>query len=303
MFTKQSILTKRIPLTQLLVFVCFTIFSFGLVDAATLGIETQPNQGIGERIVVDVVIDPQGESVNSIESNIIFSKEYLIFNGFSAKQSSIPMWVEEPKESSTGVIHFSGVIPGGLERMYDPLNINNKTIPIVRLFFISKKAGTTTIRVGDSLVLRNDGKGTAVSVITTRATLTLLPVVGREVEAPLLQDTIAPNHFIVSIIERSLFGKTPRLAVFSAEDSESGIERYEMSIGNLDSYVVTSPAPLPYRLFSYILTVKAYDFSGNIREEQVTVSGEKSYGLGLGIILLVVFMLVVRYRIHKKRTI
>lgn len=301
MFT-ISFFTKRISFIYLAVLLC-VIFSTTLAQAATLGLKTELKQAIGERIVVDVVIDPQGESINSIESSILFSSEYLTFNGFSAKQSSIPIWVEEPKEKVPGAIHFSGVIPGGLDRLYDPMNTNNKTIPVVRLFFISKKAGTTTLRVGDSSVLKNDGKGTAVSVGTTGATLTLLAVAGREVAAPLLQDITPPNPFTVSIIERSLFGKTPRLAVFSAEDSEGGIERYEMAVGNLSPHTVTSPAALPYRLFAYILTVKAYDFSGNVREEQVTVSGEKSYGLGLGLIVLLALILVIRYRIYKKRTI
>lgn len=301
MFT-TTLFTKRlffIPLVLLCIVVLLPKASF----AATIGVQTQPKQGVGERVVVDVVIDPQGESINSIESTIIFSPEYLTFNGFSAKQSSIPIWVEEPKEKTSGVIHFSGVIPGGLERMYDPMNTNNKTIPVVRLFFISKKVGTTTFRVGESSVLRNDGKGSAVSVTTTSTALTLLAVAGREVTAPLSQDTTAPEPFTISIIERSLFGKTPRLAVFSAEDTEGGIEHYEMAVGNLASHTVTSPAALPYRLFAYILTVKAYDFSGNVREEQVTVAGEKSYGLGIGLVLFIALLLTIRYRIYKRKTI
>lgn len=301
MHNKLIIFIKRLFFIQVLL--CAVIFHPVLVDAAVLTVETQPKQNVGERIVVDVAIDPERESINSIESNILFSSEHLTFNGFSATLSSIPIWVEEPKEVSPGRIHFSGVIPGGIDRSYDPLNTMNKKIPVVRLFFISKKAGTTTLRIGESSVLRNDGKGTATSVTTSSAPLTLSVVAGREPTAPLLQDITPPEPFTITIIERSLFGRTPRLAVFSANDTEGGIERYEMKVGNLDAVVVTSPSALPYRLFSYILTIRAYDFSGNVREQQVSISGEKSYGLWGIVAILIALIVMIRYRVRRSTTI
>lgn len=270
------------------------------VDAAILSVQSVSSANVGERIAIDVAIDTEGKSINSIESAIIFSQELFSFNGFSASQSSIPVWVEEPKERSIGTVNFSGVVPGGLDRIYDPLRPENKSIPVVRLFFISKKAGTGEFRIGDSQVLQNDGKGTAVSITKINKTISLSSVLGREIDAPLIEDTVPPEPFVINIIERSLFGKSPRLATFFAEDTAGGIERYEVAVGSLGFTETISPFALPYRLFSYNLTVRAYDFSGNVREQQVTVPGEKGYGIGILLLGLLGVVLLIRYQFYRR---
>ena len=234
-------------------------------------------------------------SINSIASKIVFSNEYLQFNGFSSTQSSIPVWVEEPKEVS-GAVVFSGVIPGGLDRLYDPLNTNNKGIPVVRLFFISKKAGQTNLFFKDSSVLRNDGKGTSTVVTSSPRTITIKEEGGRPIAITLAQDTTPPRPFTISIITQSLFGRTPRLATFFADDSEGGIDHYEVSVANSTFIRATSPYPLPYRLFPYIITVRAFDYSGNMQQQQVTVSTENRpfvlSSLLIAVIILVGFLTV-----------
>lgn len=243
------------------------------VDASLLSIKAPAVVSVGERIAVDIILDPERVSINSVASQLEFSSEYLAFNGFSVTQSSIPVWVEEPKKVDDTIV-FSGVIPGGLDRLYDPLNTNNTGIPVVRLFFISKKGGQTTLSFKDSSVLRNDGKGTPTIVGTTPRSITIKQEGGKAVSATLAQDTTPPQPFIISIINQSLFGRTPRLAVFSTEDADGGIDHYEIGVGSAPFVEATSPYPLPYRLFPYILTVRAFDYSGNMQEQQITVSTE-----------------------------
>lgn len=254
---------------------------------------------VGERISVDVLLDPENISINSIESTIKFPSNLLAYNGFSAKQSSIPMWVEEPREKTKGAIYFSGVIPGGMDRLYDPVNTSNSAIPIVRLFFIAKTAGTAQFTATDSQVLQNDGKGTATSVTNKGMSVLINPGNSQNETSIVDQDVTTPEKFEISIIERSVFGKTPRLAVFTAEDSEGGIEYYEVSIDDSNFEKASSPVSLPYRLFSYTLTARAYDYSGNFQEQQITVPGERPYGLGIG--LLVLFLIFIGYRFYTSR--
>lgn len=284
------------------------ILSFALACALSIFIKTEasivsikaPNTvSVGERISVDILVDPEDKSINSIESTIIFPSKILEFSGFSGKQSSIPIWVEEPKEKQKGSIYFSGVIPGGIERLYDPLNESNTAIPVVRLFFIAKASGTADFVVGNSSVLENNGKGTATNVIAKDLSIKINPSDSPEKETALVMDKVAPKPFSVKVVERSVFGKTPRLAVFSAEDSDGAIERYEIAIGNLEFHEAKSPFPLPYRLFPYTLTARAYDYSGNFQEQQVTIPGEKPYGIGAGLIAILLCWAL--YRLYNRR--
>ncbi len=267
-------------------------------EASIISIKTPESVSVGQRISVDILVDPENQSINSIESTIIFSPSFFDFNGFSVDQSSIPIWVEKPKEKTKGSIHFSGVIPGGIDRLYDPINTNDKAIPIVRLFFISKTSGNTDFKIGSSQVLQNDGKGTATSLTSKGINIAITDNGSKEIPDPILADISIPKPFKISLIERSVFGKTPRLAVFGAEDTEGGIERYEIAVGDLDFQKVESPFPLPYRLFSYQLTARAYDYSGNFREQQVTVPGEKPYGVGIAILILL--LVFIGYRLYSR---
>lgn len=283
-------------------FCSFLIVFFGTFlvgDAAILSTKIPSRAVVGERIAVDVLVDPEGKVVNSVEATVRFPSDVVSFNGFSGHQSGISLWVEQPKELSSGAVHFSGVIPGGLDRLYDPLNINNKAIPLVRLFFIVKKAGAADITISHPLVLANDGKGT-ILITSTRSSEFQVSAQEKNTAVVVAQeDTTPPNPFKISIVDRSLFGRTPRLAVFSADDTTGGVEHYEVAVGGLRFQKAESPFALPYRLFSYGLTVRAFDFAGNIREQQVTVPGERTYGLGvaIGMLLLVV---IVWYRFVKR---
>jgi hypothetical protein len=287
-------------------FVVFTFLLFSIIpvgnsnlEASIVSVEAPKTVSVGQRVSVDVLVDPENLSINSIESTISFSNKFFDYNGFSAKQSSIPIWVEEPKEKTRGNIYFSGVIPGGIDRLYDPMNTNNKSIPIVRLFFIAKSSGISEFVVKDSQVLQNDGKGTSSPITNKNISIQINADDSRSSESLLAEDLAIPEPFNIAIIERSVFGKTPRLAVFSAQDDQGGIEHYEVAVGNLGFQKVTSPFPLPYRLFSYSLTARAYDYSGNFREQQIIVPGEKPYGLG--ILALALFLAFIGYRFYNSR--
>lgn len=297
---KRIMLQINKALYILLLFCSFSLLP-SFAKASLISIETSSrNVSSGERISVDVLVDPQNQSINSVESIIEFDTSIFSFNGFSLKQSSIPIWVEEPEEKKRGEVHFSGVIPGGIDRLYDPKNSQNTAIPIVRLFFIAKRQGIANFDVGDSLVLRNDGMGTATNVTSKSLSIEVQSNKGEKTNL-LAEDNTLPKPFTVNIIERSVFGKTPRLAVFSAEDMEAGIERYEIAVGNTEFKKAESPFALPYRLFPYTLTARAYDYSGNFREQQITVGGEKPYGLGAILILALLCLLVFRFYRKVKR--
>lgn len=280
-------------------FLMLGFFNTGHIEAAIISFDNPKTVSTGDRFYLDILIDPENKSINSVEATITFYDDLLVFNGFSAKQSGIPIWIVEPSERTSGEVYFAGVVPGGIDRIYDPLKPENTDIPIVRLFFIAKKTGTAEFKIPSSLVLENNGKGTEVEVESSVGKIFIDKDI-RSVEELIDTDLNKPNPFAINIIDRAVFGKNPKLAIFSTNDQEGGIQRYEASIGSGTFEKVTSPMSLPYRLFDYILTIKAFDFSGNFQEQQVTVKGDSYIGLVLFIFVMFASILIIRFFIKKK---
>ncbi len=283
-------------------FVVILFFSFFTkVEAAKVSIDLPEGVIVGQQINVDVFIDPEKTSINSIQAVIKFSEKHFDFVGFSTKQSTIPVWVENPKEKKSGEVSFSGVIPGGLDRLYDPLHSSNSLIPVVRLFFIPKEEGITRFSFGEVSVLKNDGLGTPTNVSSIYSETKIVKNLNVNTSEAINEDKNPPVPFSINLIERSLFGRSPKLAVFSAQDNEGGISKYEVSVGSLSFAEVESPFPLPYRLFSYILTVRAFDYSGNFREQQITIPADTPYVFLVPILLIVLFIVgFFRYRFYNR---
>jgi hypothetical protein len=279
----------------------FTIFfcSFCIAfqaHAANLLVVTPKESSVGEKIHTDILIDTEGVNINSLDMSLSFPSELFTFEGYATTEAIVPIWLIAPKEETSGVIHFSGIIPGGFDRVYDPEHPENRTAKLVQLFFKSKALGQGSFVINGSQVLRNDGLGTTV---TTTAVPAFIKVIeGVKNNDP--KDSSSPQPFTVSIVAKSLFGKTPRLALFAATDSEGGIEHYEAQVRHGAWHIVTSPYPLPYRLFSYTLTIRAFDFSGNYQDQSIVIPGEDPQKIVIISILLVLIIVFFVYRTRNK---
>ena len=273
------------------------------VLAATVTTSIAPTTTQGIRTSVDIYVDPQEESINSVELDVGFPSTLLRFAGYNNSESSIPIWIYEPKEVASGVIHLAGIIPGGLERLYDPEHTTNHNIRLARLYFVATTIGAGNVVAKNIQLLKNDGKGTSITVTTAQSPFSIVASTKTQPQiSPIdAEDKSQPQPFTVSLVGSSIFGRNPRLAVFNAQDKESGIEHYEAQVGQSDFQIVSSPYPLPYRLFGYTLTVRAYDFSGNYQEEQISVAGESSYGMWVVLSCIVIAVVFYRYILYRKR--
>lgn len=281
----------NINMKKYIITIIIFLFSVSYTDAAVLSFGTDLNTfETGVKVPVDILLDTEGESINSIDLDVDFSNE-VEFVGYDSKLSLIPLWISIPKISSPNVVNFSGVIPGGIDRTYDAENPNEKSLKIVRLFFIPKSTGVANFDISKAIVLKNDGLGTSVNTKSIPKKITIK----KGVETKNI-DNQPPLPFVVTIVKKSIFAKTPRLAVFDAEDIDSGIKNYEISINGSKPKVAISPYPLPYQLFSYTLSVTAYDYFGNSIEQKITVPGEETNGIVTISILALVFMVIYRYK-------
>lgn len=275
------------------IFLPLSIMILSLTTSAYAArIEVDAPRQVSNSFSVGITADTEGASVNAVDVVVTYPKELMDFNGFKKNAGVVTLWITPPTEISPGTIVFSGVIPGGVDRGYDPQYPADGHIILTQLLFTPTYAGSGEIVVTDASLLRNDGRGSPLLLTMKNATVVTTPtgsVNTADIEAPL--------PFTVSIIERSDFGRNPKLAIFSAVDDD--IEYYEARINNRQWHRVISPYPLPSRLFSYTLTIRAVDFDGNYRDQSIVVAGERRITGLLSSVLLVVILWVLYT--HRKR--
>lgn len=215
---------------------------------------------------IDVIVDTSGETINSAEIKLSYPKG-LKFIGSDLSKSVISIWLKEPQLDRDGNIFFSGITPGGIERLYDPENLDQRAITLARLNFAQDGVVNGEFKIIESLVLKNDGKGT--SLVTENTSLQY----NSNSKTDSNIDNQIPNPFEIKIMESS--NVNPRIAIFNTTDNETGIARYEVKSG-LSKYIsAESPYPIPYRLWAYKLSIRAIDYGGNVREESILIPGNK----------------------------
>ena len=244
---------------------------------------------------VTVLLSPEGEIINSFDITIHFPSDILSFDGY-VDHGVVPIWVQKPAVTEKGVLQLAGVIPGGIVRAYDPNHPDRDALSIVSLRFSSSQEiiSEGTITVSSATLLRNDGKGSVVATSVESATIQTAPI-----QHSSNTDTVAPTTPVLSLIEKSKFGRTPRMLAFTSSDEESGIEYYEVSSNGHSFLKTESPFPLPKRLFSYTVTVRAFDFAGNSAEKSIQI--QETPLLGIVLLLILGGAGIVMYKRSRKR--
>ena len=158
--------TKKQFIFIFTIFILLFVFKVNNAFAASVSFSTPPDVSVGNKFDVTVNADTGGILVNSAELVISYDNNFLSFTGYSDSNSVIKLWIDPPHSDSglpaqTGKISLSGIIPGGVSGLYDANKKGLGPVPLVHLFFIAKKLGTSSLSFADSQILEQDGKGTA----------------------------------------------------------------------------------------------------------------------------------------------
>lgn len=288
---------------------CFLFLISFSVSAATLYFS--PAKGDfsqDQNLVVDLKINTENQSINTVEGYVKFSPEIFDLEKLSDGSSIISFWIKKP-ESGAGSIAFAGVIPGGYQGQ-DGL--------LLRIFLKPNKEGRGVLDLEPtSKVLLNDGLGTEAELkfISTYFNIVksgtvpikiknqILPVVTRDIEPP--------EAFTPQITRDSNIFDGKWFLVFATQDKNSGIDHYEVletsnSFDKLRAdkkqevsrWVVTeSPYLLKdQKLYSYIY-VRAIDKAGNEKLAFLTPTFVPWYkkplvDIIIGLIILAMLLLI-----------
>src|SRR3989344_3206792 len=280
-----------------ILFIIFLLFFASRALAASVFVETPGNVKAGETFSALIKADTDEISINSINVVLSYDKDLLVFSGYK-EDGLIKLWVDPPREEN-GKIYFGGIIPGGVTGVYDPRQEGLGAIPLIRLLFTGKAAGSANFFITESLLLKNDGKGSLLTHTQKGATLTI-----RENPNPTeekIADRNPPFPFDIEIVESSLFSRTPTLLIFDTSDSDSGIKSYEIRVSGRDWQEVKSPAPVSRGIFSREISIGAYDFYGSFQEASIIVPGIFSTKLLLTIFILILSG-ILGYKVLKSKT-
>ncbi len=151
--------------TSILLVVVFSLVTIHKTYAATLSLTSASTKvSLGNVISVKVVVNTDGQSINSAAANIQFPTDLLQVMSINKGSSIFSLWVQDPSFSNTaGTITFTGGVPNP--------GFNGQGGEIVSIVFKAKGSGNASIVFGDSSVLLNDGLGTNVLVGTKPANI------------------------------------------------------------------------------------------------------------------------------------
>lgn len=271
----------------LFIIATFFLYTF-TADAASVYMTAQKELDNRGQFSVLVSLDTGGVSINSVDISITYPKSIVSFKGYKEDGGIKKLWLLTPKDEG-GEIHFSGIIPGGVDGIYDPDKTGVQPIPLAVLLFSPINSGLAEFSVARSNILQNDGLGTELihTNVDTEVLVNAPNQITEENKENIL-DNESPEPFIIEYIPSGIFSETPSMISFSTIDALSGIEKYQVKDGHSIWKDVVSPLATPKGIVKRGVTIRAIDFAGNIRESNIEIPGLVS-----SIQLIVIFILFV----------
>jgi len=288
-----------------LLFVFILLFLPLSANAARLYMD--PAEGLygpGDDIEVNIKLDVLEACINTIEAEILFPNDYLYIRDFITGDSIMSIWLEKPTTkdfeeiSRTGVLKFSGGIPGGYcgKIPGDPgeSNIVGKIVFTMPGMVVSdvKRDELEIVFSDKTRVLKNDGLGSEDTLLKQSAKF----VVANEAQNSeydwrdrLENDRIPPEPFVIELRRaENMFDNAYHL-IFATVDKQTGLDHFEVLELGMDEQVGVKPetkfwekfvkeekvapvwqvAEMPYVLKDQtlvsVIKVKALDKAGNER--------------------------------------
>jgi preprotein translocase subunit YajC len=271
---------------------------------------------------VPVRIDTNEKCINAVDVQIDYNPTELSVKDVSIGDSVLTLWanppvIEREDGKETGVVKFSGGIPGGYcgRVIGDPgqTNILAKLVISGGLENSTDEVKNTQLIIDpNTKVYLHDGKGTESDLSVAGVELSFkksaLPPKNVWME-DIKSDTVAPQLFDITLIKGPSEGNKRSYIIFNTTDKQSGIDHYEVletdpdKFGFLswlpnESYWVVAESPYVLRdqkLRSKIM-VKAVDKNGNERvvsyTPEMSLLTEITHPLLLAPIVLIVIFVV-----------
>lgn len=279
----------RIKISSIMCIICFSLFPH-ISSAATFYFDSISHDfKTGEKVYVDVYIDPENEVLNAVDLSVIYPQEYLEYTDYHETGSIISTWVDTPSLNGNS-INFAGIIPGGFSGVIDPSSGKKNPGRVVRLLFVAKADGQGSFSLSDAHAYLHDGSGTSAVVHTTPYQFSISSA-GSTFGA-MDDDRIPPENFTPLLRQDNVLFNGKYFLVFQAKDAGSGIDSYRVKEGKSPWISATSPYLLQDQTLGGTIRVMAVDKNGNTREEHISLSQNEFAKAGTILIIVLAGLLV-----------
>lgn len=252
-------------------------------DAVSLSVVAREGAvRVGDVISVDVLLDPEGETINGIEGNLLYSKQ-LQLERVEYGKSPVSFWLVRPSARGEYGVTFAGILPGGYLGNLSPEWRGYRAGTLMTLHLKAMAPGAAEVVVeGSTTITKHDGLGTPLSFTSTSLSRAVLQAPQGYVPSGGVPgaDTAPPSPFYPAIIKETTLFDGDYAVVFATQDEESGVQRYQIAEtrnpfgdGTKLAWVdAESPARLTDQFLTSGIYVKAIDVAGNERVEYVPAS-------------------------------
>ena len=274
------------------------------VLAVELNFITETDEiNVSQTFWVDIMIDTQGKTINTVAGTISYSQDKLKLIDFSDGDSIVTLWLDRPN-IDINKTNFAGVIPGGFSGVLSPLYSGGRAGKILSVKFEVIAGGLFTITSFDSEILLHDGLGTPAVIIINNFSLTASKniILSSPIEDDVF-DIDPPEPFTFKIVRDEGIADDKFVVVFNTVDKNSGIDYYEIQEGKKDFVRAISPYILKNQYLDVAIVVRAVDKAGNIQASRVGPPKYRSllekYGKW-GIIIALIITIVASYFVRRK---
>lgn len=233
----------------------------------TLG---QPSDAVrvGDIFTTSFSLHTGTDVINAIEGSVHFPPS-LSLTDVRLQGSLISLWLSSPAEKEKGIVSFAGVLPGGYQG----------EAKIFTLVFKAVQKGSARLSFGaGTAAYQNDGKGTIAKLSLSPLSVPVGTSLGTSHTVTFEEDALPPESFMPVISSGEPFGLSGLVLIFSTQDKNSGIERYDIARSysprakedRLSWRVIESPYVLVSGDSTRYLYVRAVDREGNTRVEVVS---------------------------------
>lgn len=232
--------------------------------AATMGVTAESaSVVVGQPFEVDVTLDTQGEVANAVKADVTFPPALFVLQAVNDGESPISLWIEPPRETVSGTVEFSGIVPGGI----------SGASPIVGLILIPVAPGVGTVTVSNAALLADDGQGSPILVAMAGEKIDIAPAPangGTTPQGPSFPYT-TPETFTPVISQNPNVYGGAHFLIFSTTDKGSGMAYYQVletpagaGMGQNPAWITaTSPYLLQDQTLSSDIYVRAVNNVGN----------------------------------------
>ncbi len=297
--------TKRFKTILIFLFFILNLFLTNKVFAATLTLNPSENSlGIGQQFYIDLMLDPEGKSINAISGSISFPSDKVSFVRVENGKSMINLWVEEPKQVG-GTISFAGVMTSGFAGVIDPFDLGHKLPGLITRLVFEAESHPGPVNFSTSIfpLYLSDGLGTEIDAPSAYSSINI----GDFTDSSKYVNNSSGTPELEAYVTRdpNIFNDKYTL-VFKAFDKETGIKSVMIKEGRRDWKEIESPYLLRDQSRHSMISLQAINFSGagvsmNFNEIPYDWKPFARIASVIIIILILLLVLIIRRRYVNKR--